>query len=205
MIFQILSLCLGKVGTLNCVTLPDNDVIGSTHGVQSPTPQCLLKTATQTSILPHLTSSSLSSLPQLYDHGCEVLLAPADLHVVKDGTFVLQNGVGTQVLHGNRNPVDHLWDIKTPQTPSVFPSQRSLTTSTKDLPYHIDKVTMATLNETIKNHTAKFSSHSSTSKSTITPVHKLNIIIRKRKLKQDLAKFLVGDLCSARPSSIKKR
>ena len=68
----------------------------------------------QTSILPRLTSFSLASLPQLCDHGCEVLLNPADLHVVKDGTFVLQNGVGAQVLHGNRNPVDHLWDIKIP-------------------------------------------------------------------------------------------
>ena len=33
---------------------------------------------------------------------------------------------------------------------------------------------------------------------------KLNVIIRKRQSKQDLAKFLCGALFSARPSTIKK-
>ena len=64
------------------VTLPDNDVIGSTHSAQLPTPKSLPKTATKASILPNLTSSSLVSLPQFCDHGCEVLLTPTDLHVV---------------------------------------------------------------------------------------------------------------------------
>ena len=34
--------------------------------------------------------------------------------------------------------------------------------------------------------------------------HKLNVIIRKRQSKQDLAKFLCGALFSPRPSTIKK-
>ena len=63
---------------------------------------------------------------------------------------------------------------------------------------------MALLNATIKSFTTKSSSHSSISKSTIAPVHKLHVIIRKQQLKQDLAKFLVGAFHSARPSTIKK-
>ena len=71
------------------VILPDNDVIGSTHGAQLPTPTPLPQAATKTAILPRLTSSSLVSLPQLCDHGCQVLLTDTDLHVIKNGKFVL--------------------------------------------------------------------------------------------------------------------
>ena len=93
------------------VTLPDNDVIESTHCVQLPTPQPLPQTATKTSILPKLTSSSLVSLPQLCDHGCECLLKSRGLHVVKEGNFVLKNNKGIQVLYGARNQFDRLFNL----------------------------------------------------------------------------------------------
>ena len=45
------------------VTLPDNDVIESSHSAQLPTPHPLPPAATKTSIFPQLASSSLVSLP----------------------------------------------------------------------------------------------------------------------------------------------
>ena len=74
------------------VTLPDNDVIGSSHSGQLPNIKELPRPATKASVLPQLASSSLVSLPQLCDHGCQCLLTKDALTVIKDGTYVLQGG-----------------------------------------------------------------------------------------------------------------
>ena len=137
------------------VTLPDNDVIGSTHSGQLPTPKSLPQLATKTAVLPQLTSSSLISLPQLCDHGCEVLLTATNLHVVQDGTFILKNNTGQQVLHGSRNPLDGLWDIEIPQKPSVFPSRSSSSPTPSPINYHVNHVNMTTLNSTIQKFQEK--------------------------------------------------
>ena len=135
------------------VILPDNDVIGSTHGAQLLTPTPLPKAATKTAILPRLTSSSLVSLPQLCNHGCQVLLTDTDLHVVQNGNFVLENNRGTQVLHGVRNQLDRLWDIQIPQKPTTFQQKRKIQQEKLSIinPYHINYVNMNTLSTTIKN------------------------------------------------------
>ena len=84
------------------VTLPDNDVIGSSHTGQLPNLTTLPRLATKASVLPKLASSSLVSLPQLCDHGCQCLLTKNSLTVIKDGRFVLQDGKGTQILKGKK-------------------------------------------------------------------------------------------------------
>ena len=153
------------------VTLPDNDVICSSHSGQLPNVN-LPRLATKASVLPQLASSSLISLPQLCDHGCQCLLTKDSLTVIKNGKFVLQGGKGTPILHGVRNPIDKLWDI---------PLQQSSSTYTK-------------------TPTKPFSYLSPPSQSSS---HQLNVIIRKKQLKQDLAKFLHGALFSPRYSTLK--
>ena len=101
------------------VTLPDNDVIGSLHTGHLPSLKTLSRLATKASVLPKLASSSLVSLPQLCDHGCQCLLTKDTLTVVKDGTFVLKDGKGTSVLKGKRNFTDKLWDIPIRKSPSA--------------------------------------------------------------------------------------
>ena len=101
------------------VTLADNDVIGSSHTGQLPSLKTLPRLATKASVLPKLASSSLVSLPQLCDHGCQCLLTKDTLTVVKDGTFVLKDGKGTSVLKGKRNFTDKLWDIPIRKSPSA--------------------------------------------------------------------------------------
>ena len=111
------------------VTLPDDDVIESSHTAQLPTKFSLPTAATKTSILPRLASSSLISLPQFCDNDCECLLTKDSLHVVKGGNFVLDpNNKGTQILYGFRNQHDRLWDIPIPQNTPPF---------SKSVPTHI--------------------------------------------------------------------
>ena len=91
------------------VTLPDDDVIESSHSAQLPTKFSLPQSATKTSILPKLASSSLISIPQLCDNNCECLLTNKSLHIVQGGNFILDPlQQGTQVLYGIRNPTDRL-------------------------------------------------------------------------------------------------
>ena len=107
------------------VTLPDDDVIQSSHTAHLPNVS-LPPTATKTSIFPQLASSSLVSLPQLCDNGCECLLTKDSLHVIEGGNFILDpNQQGRQVLYGKRNPLDRLWDIPIPQNTPPFIKQKA--------------------------------------------------------------------------------
>ena len=188
------------------------------------------------------------SIPQLCDHGCEVLLTSTSLHVIKDGKFLLDpTNEGQQVLYGIRNPHDRLWDIPLPQSPSSF--QSSISTSTSKLspssssssvpissvsfpplatspkkpikkvnPFHVNHVKLHTLDSVIKSFQQQDqqipqSIHSTASSSPVSSSifsylvassHKLNVILRKRQLKKDLAKFLHQSLFSPRPSTLKK-
>ena len=56
------------------ITLPDDDVIESSHTAQLLTNVSLSSAATKTAILPRLPSSSLVSLSQFCGHGCECVL-----------------------------------------------------------------------------------------------------------------------------------
>ena len=193
------------------VTLPDDDVIESSHTAQLPTNFSLPSAAAKTSILPRLSSASLVSLPQLCDNDCECLLTKDSLHVVKGGNFILDpHQQGTQVLYGIRNKKDRLWDIPIPQNTPPFsknPSAKSTKSSFSSNKYHINHISHATLDSTIK----KFIQQDETSSiSTISPTlpspttHQLHVIIRKRQLKKDLANFLSKSLFSPRLSTLKK-
>ena len=188
------------------VTLPDNDVIGSSHSGQLPNITTLPRLATKASVLPQLASSSLISLPQLCDYGCQCLLTKDTLTVIKDGTYVLQGGKGTPILQGVRNQVDRLWDI--PLQKISPPSKLSLKDSCN--PFDVDNITIDNLNAVIKTFQQKdppILSTNSNCTSSFHPTsrhHQLNVIIRKRQLKKDLAKFLHGALFSPRYSTLKQ-
>ena len=145
------------------VTLPDNDVIGSSHTAQLPTLPSLSTQATKTAVLPQLASSSLVSLSQLCDDDCQCLLTKEKLEVIKDGKFVLENGAGTSVLQGVRNPHDRLWDIPIPQPLST--TKLPISNSHSLNQYHVNNITMDKLTSTINSfqqrdsHTNSSSSH----------------------------------------------
>ena len=90
------------------VTLPDNSNIQSTHTGNINIPK-LSNTATTAHILPALKDTSLISLGQLADDGCQILLDKATLHVFKNFELILQ---------GFRNRKDGLWDIPIPSIPT---------------------------------------------------------------------------------------
>ena len=191
------------------VTLPDNDVIGSSHSGQLPNINTLPRPATQASVLPQLASSSLVSLPQLCDHGCECLLTKDTLTVIKDGNFILQEGKGTPILQGVRNPVDKLWDIPLQK---MTPSSNTISQSIKPRPnpFDVNHISMEILNATIQSFQERDASSlppvptSLASSTTTSTPHQLNVVIRKRQLKRDLAQFLHGSLFSPRYSTLKK-
>ena len=87
------------------VTLPNNSSIQATKQGHLPLDLSLSKKATSTAILPSLKSASLVSLGQLCDDDCEVLLNKKKLTVSKNNK---------EILHGDRNRSDGLWDIKIP-------------------------------------------------------------------------------------------
>lgn len=69
---------------------------------QLPSHEDLSKNARTAIVLPSLTSSSLVSLGQLCNDGCNVSLDKAKLQVHKDSKLILQ---------GHRNNADGLWDM----------------------------------------------------------------------------------------------
>ena len=87
-----------RTGIGPAVSLPDNDVIFSTHSVQLSKSMGLSATAAKTYLFPNLHSASLISLPQLCDNGCQYLLTGEGLHVLQDEVIVDPNHRGTQVL-----------------------------------------------------------------------------------------------------------
>ena len=69
---------------------------------QSPSHENLSENARTAIVLPSLTSSSLVSLGQLCDDGCNVSLDKAKSQVHKDSKLILE---------GHRNKADGLWDM----------------------------------------------------------------------------------------------
>ena len=89
------------------VTLPDSSIIRSTHSGQL---QLLkLSEASKTAhILPALKDTSLLSLGQLADDGCQILLNKSTLKVFKKFHLILE---------GFWNKTDGLWDVPFPISP----------------------------------------------------------------------------------------
>ena len=84
------------------VLLPDADKISPSHQGALNIHEDLSNTACVGTILPNLKSSSLLSLGQICDDGCDILLNKKKLYALKDKKIVLQ---------GFRNRSDGLWDI----------------------------------------------------------------------------------------------
>ena len=84
------------------VMLPDADKISPSHQGTLNIHDDLSSAAKVGTILPQLKSSSLLSLGQLCDDGCEVLLRKKNLYALKNKQIILK---------GYRNNTDGLWDI----------------------------------------------------------------------------------------------
>jgi len=175
------------------VTLPNAQPIISTLEGTIPLSSKLSSKARQATVLPHLQSSSLISLGQLCDDNCKVVLDKKQLNVYKDGQVVLT---------GYRNLKDGLWDIPImkqmvsanymmPATHPGLYSIRSLKRSTvqpvkslskrpqipsRKIISSVDSLSSESLQQLLDEYKAKD--------------HQVNVIIRKKQSKQDLAKYL---------------
>ena len=99
--------CLSDIQPTNgpVVYLPNMNTIPVTHK-GTWLVKNLSQEVTRVSILPQLKSASLLSLEQLCDDDCDVILQKKHLHVIKNNQ---------QILHGQQNFVDGLWDIQIPK------------------------------------------------------------------------------------------
>ena len=84
------------------VLLPDADSIPPSQQGTLTLHHDLSRQAQVGTVLPQLRSSSLLSLGQLCDDGCDVVLNKRKLYAIKDKEVILQ---------GFRNTTDGLWDI----------------------------------------------------------------------------------------------
>ena len=94
------------------VTLPNAETAQATSEAFIPLSNQLSKQAQTGHILPALKSSSLLSMGQLCDDGCDVVFRKQSLHLLKD-TKAMDCFLKTQhcILNGKRNLSNRLWDI----------------------------------------------------------------------------------------------
>ena len=175
------------------VTLPNAQPIPSTLSGTIPLNNLLSTKAKMATVLPNLHSSSLISLGQLCDDNCKVTLDKKELNVFKENTVVMR---------GFRNTKDGLWDIPIvknihpnnfimpPIHPSIYnrispPSKSAMfvTPSRSSKPKKIlykqkltSDIQTPDLDSLIKEYTLRD--------------NKVNVIIRKKQSKQDLARYL---------------
>ena len=93
------------------VTLPDSSKMKATKTAQLPLAKELSPKAQLSHILPSLKSSTLISVGQLCDDGCDVLFGQNDVKVYKNEgkiSHLLQNE--EPILRGTRNFENRLWD-----------------------------------------------------------------------------------------------
>ena len=83
------------------VSLPNNQIIHSTHMAEVHIPQLPLQAQTA-NIFPELSKSSSISIAQLCDDGCEVLLIKTYSKLSKDGVLILVVKI---------NITERMWDI----------------------------------------------------------------------------------------------
>ena len=98
------------------VTIPNSTQLKPSHQGLLPLSNLLTSAAKTATVLPQLSNSSLISMGQLCDDGCEVKLTRKKLSVTKNNMVVME---------GHRNYTDGLWDI---------PIIKSSITSYKHLP-----------------------------------------------------------------------
>ena len=166
------------------VTLPNSNSIFSETKGQLPLSAKLSPKAKEAIVLPKLQSSSLISLGQLCDDNCNVHLDKKELKVYKEKELVMK---------GYRNPVDGLWDIpivtKLQQDNCIMPQIHPSMCIAKKQPV-----------QTMVEHKLKKRRKPNI---TYTPYplqneecldqqpkcHAINVILRKKQTKIDLAKY----------------
>ena len=110
------AMCLTDIVDANGpdISLPDNSTLTATKKGILPLPAVLSTQARTASIVPGLNNSSLLSVPQLCDDGCDVLFRREKMYAVKDKKVVLS---------GTRNYRDRLWDVPLPYD---YPVQKTV-------------------------------------------------------------------------------
>ena len=193
------------------ISLPDNTTLTATKNGILPLPAVLSTQARTASIVPGLNNSSLLSVPQLCDDGCDVLFRREKMYAVKDKKVVLS---------GTRNYRDRLWDVPLPYEYPVQKTVMQEENFVKSTPHaglynrHVSEITFGV--PTVAQQDAitepKYNSHfqglddlidDNRDYQAITQQLRLdriqtnvanpqqaNIIIRKNKTKKDLAEFL---------------
>ena len=99
------------------VALPDMSILRATKNGTLPIPGLSVNASTA-HVLPGLKSTSLLSLGQLCDDGCDVKLTKNKISITKNGTVLAS---------GNRCLTDGHWDIKLPITTTTAPTQHNQT------------------------------------------------------------------------------
>ena len=175
--------CLTNVQpyTAVAVTLPNSSSITSETKGQLPLSTKLSSKAKEAIVLPQLQSSSLISLGQLCDDNCNIQLNKKELKVYKNNELVMK---------GFRNQSDGLWDI---------PIVTKLQDDNYKMPPTHPSIYMAT---SYKSTTSTLSNSKQNKKSSYKYVSKpyplqneqvldqaINVIIRKKQTKIDLAKY----------------
>ena len=106
------------------IILPNAAQVHSSQSGQLPLSKHLSAKAKDATVVPQLKSSSLISLGQLCDDGCDVLLNKKDLKVFKDTRLILK---------GHRNLTDGLWDILI-VAPTIHPGLYTRTSTSPLIP-----------------------------------------------------------------------
>ena len=120
--------------------MPNNSLIKADQKGQLP---LLEELSPQAQTLPHLKSAPLSSIGQLCDNNCDVLLNKSHLIAIKNNKIILE---------GTRNPYDKLWDI--PVTKQKIPPQnyQMLATHPAIYPPRINSKPRSNINHAEKAH-----------------------------------------------------
>ena len=175
------------------VTLPNAEPISSTLKGTIPLSSKLTSKAKQATVLPNLHSSSLISLGQLCDDNCKVILDKKELNVYKDEQVLLK---------GYRNSKDGLWDI--PITTDTISSNFEMPPTHPGMYSNRVKRRLPSNNTapTIKYNKMKPNKLNSAAHSFPSinlqqllneykeKDHQVNVIIKQKQSKQDLARYL---------------
>ena len=111
--------------------LPNKSVIRASHQGFLPFKN-VSRVAQKTLVYPNLTNASLLSIGQFCDDECIAVFTKSSMYVIKNNDLV---------VHGHRNPLDGLWDIRLPQ---VLVRKESPTSPNRSVNYIIRKDKSAT-------------------------------------------------------------
>ena len=196
--------------------LPNAQSILSTKQGQLNLHPSLSTQSQQAIVLPQLKSASLISLGQLCDNKCTILLDKKKISVYKDNKVI---------INGYRNPIDGLWDIpiksnyvSPPLIASLYkqnqPKYNSIPTFLRKINTitTCDKTKISHKKSVQSNHLPLYLQHlnnivddnliEDAIRASKQENHKLNVIIRKKQSKRQLAQYLHAACLSPTPSTM---